>query len=293
MKNIVRTLAIVATIALLSTACKDDTVTSSPDVTVRNVGYIACGEQHSSTATGDDEWHALLDQLFSAAEGGCRVTFWNPDALGAKQADTVTISTADRETAYRWGEEMYNQGYTVSIIFDSTTHVYNGTAIILTTTGYTPIPLSEYLPGTWVIDSTGLWCFYLSHYMPYPWDSLPNLAWLWKETIPHSALFKDVLYFTDDSVTTPYRNFTNWIPSEYVSMGYIDSTETHHYSITNDFTVIVDSVIIVDNAVTYTLNRTMHVVQLSHDYMLLYFYKPVFGYDCEMYMQSSWAFIRQ
>jgi hypothetical protein len=115
--------------AVFLAACHDEPVVPTPGPVVRNVGYIACGDQHQVAVTGDDSWHSLLDTLFAAAESGCVVTFWNPDAFSIKQADTVTINTTDRREAYRWGEEMYDNGYIVSIVYDENTGTYRGAAI--------------------------------------------------------------------------------------------------------------------------------------------------------------------
>ena len=127
MKKTILIITLAAVLGLLAVGCHDEPVNPSPSV--RNVGYIACGDQHQVSVNGDESWHALLDSLFAAAESGCKVTFWNPNAFGSKQADTVTINTADRQQAYRWGEEMYDQGYIVSIVYDENTGTYRGTAI--------------------------------------------------------------------------------------------------------------------------------------------------------------------
>ena len=176
MKRTVITIALAAVLAIVAVACHDDPVTPTPAPALRNVGYIACGTPQQAAVDGDG-WHALLDSLLTAAEGGCRVTFWNPDAVSSKAADTVTINTADRQQAYRWGEEMYDQGYVVSIIYDESTGTYHGTAVKSTgglawppvVTEHTFYPFDEYLPGTWICVD----------YMAFIRDAYnPNQTWV-------------------------------------------------------------------------------------------------------------------
>ena len=198
MKKSTFSIAIIAMFGLLVVGCHDEPVNTegpTPSPTMRNVAYVACGEPQRATVTGDDEWHTLLNSLFDAVDNGCAVTFWNPDAPGAKTTDTVTISTPDRQQAYTWGEEMYDQGYTVTIIFDSTGGVYNGTAVMQITTAqdYEPIPLERYLPGTWVIDGTVLARFAES-------EDYPEGHWCYEYGYDYN--YNDSLIFTDSTVYT-------------------------------------------------------------------------------------------
>ena len=97
------------------------------------MAYTVCGEPGSATTTGTDEWHALLDSLLTSAEGGCAVTFWDADLTAAQPTkETVTYSTASRDSAFAWGERMYDQGYAVSVIYDPQTGQYNCSAVMAT-----------------------------------------------------------------------------------------------------------------------------------------------------------------
>ncbi len=124
-------IAIVVAAALLAAACnKEPQPIPTPENTVRHVAYTVCGEPGSATTTGTDEWHALLDSLLTSAEGGCAVTFWNADLADAQPTkETVTYSTASRDSAFAWGERMYDQGYAVSVIYDPQTGQYNCSAV--------------------------------------------------------------------------------------------------------------------------------------------------------------------
>ncbi len=133
MKHLIKTIVVVAAV-LLAAGCNKETLpTPQPADQTRHVGYVKCGEPGNATVTGEEAWHALLDTLFDATLEGCAITLWDADLAGAQQAkETVTYSTASRDSAYAWGERMYNQGYAVSVIYDPQTHQYNCSAAKLT-----------------------------------------------------------------------------------------------------------------------------------------------------------------
>ena len=129
MKHLVKTIVVVAAV-LLAAGCNKETLpTPQPADQTRHVGYVKCGEPGNATVTSEEAWHALLDTLLLSTEDGCAVTFWNADLAGTQQAkETVTYSTASRDSAYAWGERMYDQGYAVSVILDPITGMYNCSA---------------------------------------------------------------------------------------------------------------------------------------------------------------------
>lgn len=122
---------VIAAVALLAIGCTREEVTPAPAPTtvVRNVNYIVCGESATATVTGEAEWHALLDSLFDAVDGGCELTFWDAAAAQQQAKETVTYTTASRDSAFAWGEKMYDEGYTISVIFDPQTGRYNCSAV--------------------------------------------------------------------------------------------------------------------------------------------------------------------
>ncbi len=129
MKHLVKTIVVVAAVLLAAGCTKETLPTPQPADQTRHVGYVKCGEPGNATVTGEEAWHALLDSLLTSAEGGCAVTFWDADLTAAQPTkETVTYSTASRDSAFAWGERMYDQGYTVSVIRDPITGMYNGSA---------------------------------------------------------------------------------------------------------------------------------------------------------------------
>ena len=198
-RNVISTV-ILAVAALLAVGCTHENVAPEPQptVTTRNVSYLKCGESGHATVTGDEAWHALLDTLFDAVDEGCVVSFWEAADGGAGQPtkESVTYRTASRDSAYAWGERMYDQGYTVSVIFDPDSGQYVCSAAKITpviTTTFEPIPLSEYLPGTWVIDGTVL------AWYPYG-EEHPDGNWWFDYGYNYS--YNDSLVFTDSTVYT-------------------------------------------------------------------------------------------
>ena len=130
-RNVISTV-ILAVLALLAVDCTPENVAPEPqpNETTRNVSYVKCGESGHATVTGDEAWHALLGTLFDAVDEGCEVSFW--EAAGGSDKPTkesVTYRTASRDSAYAWGERMYDQGYTVSVIFDADSGQYVCSAV--------------------------------------------------------------------------------------------------------------------------------------------------------------------
>ncbi len=316
MKKTILIITLAAVLGLLAVACHDEPVNPSPSV--RNVGYIACGDQHQVSVNGDESWHALLDSLFAAAESGCKVTFWNPNAFGSKQADTVTINTADRQQAYRWGEEMYDQGYIVSIVYDENTGTYRGTAIKCASnvSNYTPIPLSEYLQGTWELDSSCVW-YFADRPQYSPFSPIINtehfivslygpLNLVWRDTQCHyyGQLFNPDLYrpeelvISTESIVSPYPD-PNHLWAEYDSLGYNDSTITYQYDIENYYTIRLTSPYQIpcqaaNDTAFFPSYGYYFITQVNQDYMLIYGYKPVFYEPGQAYVSNvCFGFIRR
>ena len=185
----------VLVVALLAVGCnREDTPGTAPSGTVRNVSYIACGERNQETVTGDAGWNTLMNRLFDAVDDGCKVTFWNPDSVGSGQqtADESTYRTSLRDSAFAWSKRMYDQGFTVSASGDPVEHVYIGYAVKtspMPPSDYTPLPLEQYLPGTWVLDGTVL----ASHYYGY---------WELEYDSTNFYDYNDTLIFTDTTVYT-------------------------------------------------------------------------------------------
>ena len=110
------------TVLALLTACEKGG-------TVRQFVYTvdAAAEQHITTH-GDAEFDALLERFCGYAEEGSTVTFHGARAGSPRTKDVVTYSTTNREAIKAWMRDMEAAGMTVTIIYDSDTGTWNGTA---------------------------------------------------------------------------------------------------------------------------------------------------------------------
>ena len=129
-RNII-SIFLLAAMAVLAVGCNRENVAPEPQPspTVRNVSYVKCGEPGRATVTGDAAWYALLDTLFDAVDDGCEVSFFDATRGEQMTKETVSYRTASRDSAYAWGERMYDSGYVVSVILDPMEHLYVCSAI--------------------------------------------------------------------------------------------------------------------------------------------------------------------
>ena len=145
----------VAVAAMLMASCHDEPVAPEQDNTVYEVTYKACGPEQQVTIVGSYNWHKLLDSLLSIiAESDCQnVHLWCPDSIGQLQIDDTWIKTTDRQKARCWCEDKYSQGYDVWIRYYNEKYGCSA-AKYDPKSNFIPMPLAEYLPGTWVLDTS-------------------------------------------------------------------------------------------------------------------------------------------
>ena len=135
MKKTVRTIMAVVALSAAMAGCQKETVEvltpSNIDVvdantTKRTVVYTVNGEEGQMVIEGDEAWIAFLQRMVDLAESGCRVTFSN--AANTRQANAskavVTYTTHDKDDAIAWAGNMSNNGYTVTIYYDSVNNVF-------------------------------------------------------------------------------------------------------------------------------------------------------------------------
>lgn len=89
--------------------------------------YSIDGEQSIANVTAD-EWDAMVNWLLTLAEEGKTVSFSRGDRPTTSFAkEKVTYSTTNKDDAIAWGDNMTNQGYSVTIFYSD--GVYYCTAI--------------------------------------------------------------------------------------------------------------------------------------------------------------------
>lgn len=270
-----------ATAALLLAACHDEPV--SPDDTipdtipnaisdtiVRDVIYKFCGQEQQITVTGGDNWHVLLDSFFTLLTdcGECdRLNLWSPETVGVREIDYDCLSTSDRQQAFNWCDDKFNQHYAVAVIYGCSTGKFNCLASKYDTppaSDYTAIPLAEYLPGTWVIDGN---VRAVIIHNSYPWE------------VENPPFMYDFEY----GYQYPYHDSVVFEGSDVFFSAY-DTTCTYN---------ILDSVTI--RIYYYSCNSQIH--QIGHDSMLFTVYQPrhVFTYEdnCDDWRNFTYLFHRQ
>lgn len=136
MRKTFTTIALFAVLGTLAVSCQkeniiDDTNIVAENDTVYTVSYTVDGVTHQITLVGDEAWHDFLNYMMALAEEGHEVTFRNEEAASrvVSTKETVTYSTKDRDKAYAWADAMVEEGYTVTVRFDTDTGVYTCEAV--------------------------------------------------------------------------------------------------------------------------------------------------------------------
>mgnify|MGYP007069847463 CR=1 FL=1 len=136
MKKIIRTVAIIAVIGMVTSSCQKEPMSNLQATTIYesdtiNVSYTVDGMTHQASFTNNDEWQAFLDLLFTWAEEGRNVSFYSAESYSSfvkQDRKIVTYTTESKEDAKRWAGAMEKEGYVVYIDYDTTTGIYTCTA---------------------------------------------------------------------------------------------------------------------------------------------------------------------
>ncbi len=140
MRKQFRTVAIMALLASLSAGCQKERVApvieseaigyGFANVTKRTVCYTVDGVNYQVTLTGDAAWNDFLRSMLDMAEHGCTVTVsaGNGTTQQGVAKEVVTYTTANKDDAVAWCDNMINNGYAVTMIYDSENGVFICTA---------------------------------------------------------------------------------------------------------------------------------------------------------------------
>ncbi|MBQ8703986.1 MAG: hypothetical protein IJ524_06390 [Bacteroidales bacterium] len=137
MKKIIRTVAFITVIGIATSACQKEPMVNLQSTTIYesgtiNASYTVDGITYHASFTDNDEWQAFLDLLFTWAEEGRNVSFYNADphsSIVKQDRKIVTYTTDNKEEAKRWAGAMEKEGYVVHIDYDATTGIYTCTAV--------------------------------------------------------------------------------------------------------------------------------------------------------------------
>lgn len=239
-------IALVAIVAWLMVSCHDEPVVPAPttaDATVHEAVYQTCGAEQQVTVIGNYNWHKLLDSLLSSiVESDCQnVYLWCPDSIGSWRTDFTSLKTTDRQKARCWCEDIYSQGYAVFVSYYNDKYSCHATKY-KPKSNYTPMPLAEYLLGTWVLDTSVLASVTIRQYYA-PWVNTP------------------FTYSFEYGYTYPYHEYMVFTESD-IYLSFPDTTTT--YSIIDSMTI---------NIPFYGGENTL-LFQLGNDSMLVKGYIP-------------------
>lgn len=123
MKKILRTIAILAVAALVTTGCQKESFEEIPQ-NANTMQYTVSGDAYSIVLSGNESWNMFLDRMFALAKEGETVVIWGNTTSATKYKETVTFTTTSEAEAKAWTTNMLLQGYTVDISYDEGTGVY-------------------------------------------------------------------------------------------------------------------------------------------------------------------------
>lgn len=90
------------------------------------MNYTVDGVGQSVTLAGDDAWQEFLYRMLDMAEMGYDIRIFREDNSSrmATNKEVVVYTTADKNEAAAWCTTMYNNGYVVSMYYDSVNGVF-------------------------------------------------------------------------------------------------------------------------------------------------------------------------
>ena len=128
--------AALATLGMLATGCQkeiEETMMypSMNEISESIVEYSVNGEHHVFSTRSEKEYDALLAHLIFLAREGYEVTVSNgaPSQQTGVSKDVVIYTTKDEKDAAKWTKKMMDDGYKVTISFDSSTSTFTCVAI--------------------------------------------------------------------------------------------------------------------------------------------------------------------
>ena len=110
----------------------DGATTVTENCSVYTVFYVIDGTTHHVTLVGEEAWHDFVHRMLTMAEEGHEVSFRYEEASSSSivsSKETVTYTTTNHDDAYKWADNMANNGYLVTVSYDRETGVYTCIAI--------------------------------------------------------------------------------------------------------------------------------------------------------------------
>ena len=164
MKKTALHIAVALLATVLITGCQKDNGNSETQPIVQPVAYPAgsisytVGKVTNTRPVGNaKEWHALLDECLDSANRGHLVTIAHPNGGTNPAKERLTYVTDSREAALAWTDSRFNEGYDVTLWYDSDKGQYICVASkalpqqgFVAPNGFVYQPLSTYIIGDWI-----------------------------------------------------------------------------------------------------------------------------------------------
>ena len=161
MKKIARLIMLAAVVATMAAGCQKEeaarvAANSAVAVGPRQVEYSVDGVRQHVTAQDEAEWQALLAGSFDQVDQGHLVSLNH--GLGTNPAKENIVYTTDiRDSAMAWVGARFNEGYDVTMWYDTEENKYICVAskvappANVAPNGYVYQPLQQYLVGEWTL----------------------------------------------------------------------------------------------------------------------------------------------
>jgi hypothetical protein len=136
MKTKMICVASLATLGLLATGCQKEnkefmTFPTSSSISEYAMEYSVDGEHHVFSTWSEKEYDAMLTQLIILAREGYEVTINNSATFQQTglSKDVVIFTSQDEKKVVNWTKKMMDDGYKVSVSYDSSTNTFTCVAI--------------------------------------------------------------------------------------------------------------------------------------------------------------------
>lgn len=94
-----------------------------------SISYIVDGQQYTGEATTEEDLTTLYLKILGLAKLGHNVSITaKGDDPAAKKTDVHTFSAENEADVAVWATRMVRKGYSVTVVYDKSTHIYNCTA---------------------------------------------------------------------------------------------------------------------------------------------------------------------
>lgn len=135
MKKFFKPFVIAIALGMAFVGCQKDTMsdisTEMQEATIRSVTYSVDGVYYQIVVNGEQEWLDFMDRMFALARNGHQVSVRDNNASSSSVVgkEVIVYTTNNSADANEWSQKMINNGYDVTIEYNSRTGIYTCTAV--------------------------------------------------------------------------------------------------------------------------------------------------------------------